>query len=248
MIRAITFDLWGTLLDWSPTYLQMVRRLRLDAIGECLAAAGVTRSRETIAGAYERAAERTRACRPDEPAGQTRMRWIVDDLGTDVGSVAMADLVHRMAVAALAADLDPLPGVHETLPALASGHALGVVSNTSGFTPGYVMRTHLRRHDLLRHLSVLAFSDEIGVGKPDVRPFEAALASLGVGSAEAVHVGDTPRDDIAGARAAGYAHTVQFDARRARPGDAAPTAVIHDHRQLPELLRRLDRGGEPPEA
>jgi FMN phosphatase YigB (HAD superfamily) len=39
--------------------------------------------------------------------------------------------------------------------------------------------------------------------KPDRRVFEAALAIAGVGPEEAVHVGDSVANDVAGARAAG---------------------------------------------
>jgi len=49
----------------------------------------------------------------------------------------------------------------------------------------------------------IVISGRVGYAKPDPRIFEIALAGLGVAPAEAVHVGDNEREDLAGARAAG---------------------------------------------
>jgi len=46
-------------------------------------------------------------------------------------------------------------------------------------------------------------SAEAGAAKPDPRLFEAALGAAGRRPDEAVHVGDSPEKDVAGARAAG---------------------------------------------
>lgn len=46
-------------------------------------------------------------------------------------------------------------------------------------------------------------SAEAGVAKPAVEPFARALALAGVAPEQALHVGDTPALDLAGARAAG---------------------------------------------
>jgi len=46
-------------------------------------------------------------------------------------------------------------------------------------------------------------STHVGVAKPDPAIFRMALDILGVPPERAVHIGDTPAADIAGARAAG---------------------------------------------
>jgi putative hydrolase of the HAD superfamily len=48
-------------------------------------------------------------------------------------------------------------------------------------------------------------SAEVGAAKPDPRAFRAALELAGTGPERAVHVGDSPAQDVAGARAAGIA-------------------------------------------
>lgn len=67
-------------------------------------------------------------------------------------------------------------------------------------------------HDVLRdtglapYLSGVVTSAEVGASKPDPAPFRAALALAGgARPGEAVHVGDSVEEDVAGARAAGIA-------------------------------------------
>lgn len=54
-------------------------------------------------------------------------------------------------------------------------------------------------------IDLLVVSAEEGLEKPDVAMFERACARLGVAPSEAVHVGDDPVADLAGAQAAGCA-------------------------------------------
>ena len=63
-------------------------------------------------------------------------------------------------------------------------------------------------------------SAEVGVAKPDPRIFAAALEAVGVRPAAALHVGDDPRRDLAGAEAAGIT-AVLLD-RNDRHADITP--------------------------
>ncbi len=64
-------------------------------------------------------------------------------------------------------------------------------------------------HDVLQRLGLRPLLDgvltsaEAGVRKPSARIFERALAMAGVGAGEAIHIGDSVEEDVAGARAAG---------------------------------------------
>ena len=64
-------------------------------------------------------------------------------------------------------------------------------------------------HDVLERVGLAGLlggvvtSAEAGARKPDPAIFERALALAGVRAAEAVHVGDSVEEDVAGARAAG---------------------------------------------
>jgi putative hydrolase of the HAD superfamily len=90
----------------------------------------------------------------------------------------------------------------------------------------------------------------VGVAKPDGRIFEHALAAAGVNADEAVHVGDSPRFDIAGGAAAGLATVLidrwdRYDLGRLPP-EERPDAVIRTLAELPGLLERGEAGGWPP--
>ena len=128
---------------------------------------------------------------------------------------ALADLRQRCADVLADAAGVPRAGALEALmeslrfeayedaaPALAElrslGLALVVVSNWDCSLPDVLERVGLR--SLVDHVFTSA---EVGAAKPDPRIFEAALVAAGCGPADAVHVGDSPEDDVAGAGAAG---------------------------------------------
>jgi len=73
-----------------------------------------------------------------------------------------------------------------------------VVSNFDARVRGVL--TALGLHSLI---DAVIISSEAGAAKPDPRIFTTALAAVGLAAAEVVHVGDTAREDLAAARAAG---------------------------------------------
>ena len=73
-------------------------------------------------------------------------------------------------------------------------------------------------------------SAAIGVAKPSPAVFEHALSLAGAQAADAVHVGDSPSEDVAGARAAGIT-PVLID----RAGDGERVAGVRTIRSLHEL-------------
>jgi HAD superfamily hydrolase (TIGR01549 family) len=90
----------------------------------------------------------------------------------------------------------------DAAPVLAAVRARGLravcVSNWD-----YALAEVLERCGLGDAFDAVITSAGVGVRKPDPRIFEAALEAAGCAAEEALHVGDTPAEDIAGARAAG---------------------------------------------
>lgn len=78
------------------------------------------------------------------------------------------------------------------------GVRLGIVSNWD-----LRLRELYHRMALERLFGVLACSAELGVEKPDPWIFRHACRALGVRPSQAVHLGDDPGKDVAGANAAG---------------------------------------------
>lgn len=166
-------------------------------------------------------------------------RWALASIGVADADVRAPDLARSFEDAALAGEVDPLPGAGDALERLRSrGVRVALICDT-GMSPGRVVRELLRRAGLLDPLEVQIFSNEVGVPKPHPRMFERALAPLGVAPSHAVHVGDLRRTDIHGGRAFGMG-TVRirgaFDDTSALP-DA--DAVVDAHSDLLETLAAL---------
>jgi len=104
-----------------------------------------------------------------------------------------------------------------------------------------------------RHLDVVCSSEWIGAAKPDPAAFAAVAAALGVQVAECLLVGDDPEVDVAGARAAGMPAVLVEPARdgaagvraavwsaiRASDGAGTQSAVAWSDAS-PAATRRLD--------
>ncbi len=99
------------------------------------------------------------------------------------------------------------------------GLRLGVVSNWDTRLRGICAGLGLDRL-----VDFIVISAEVGVRKPDPRIFHAALEQAGVAASEALHVGDLPEEDVAGARAAGIEAVLIDRPRRITPLPA-PTGV-----------------------
>jgi putative hydrolase of the HAD superfamily len=121
----------------------------------------------------------------------------------------------------------PSAGAVETLRALKrQGLRLAIVSN-------YDARLHrvVEELGLAPFLEAVVVSSETGWAKPSPRIYAAALAALGVEPGEALMVGDRPREDVAGAAAAGL-RALLYDPNGRHPGPAS----IRDLRQVPRRI------------
>ena len=92
------------------------------------------------------------------------------------------------------------------------------------------LRSVLDRIGLLGLVDGVVTSAEVGAAKPDARIFGVALELAGCAPVEALHIGDTPEDDVAGAVAAGV-HPVLLD----RSGDGGQ-GTLTSLSELPALI------------
>ena len=133
---------------------------------------------------------------------------------------------------------EPTPGAHELiLTAVATGRTVLVVSNNSE----RAIRTYLARHELTEHVAQIIgrpFGHPEQM-KPDPHLLEAALDIARAAPSEAVFVGDSITDALAGAAAGvpciGYAKQPE---RAEGLADADAIAVIDDMHALATALRR----------
>ena len=209
MLKAVTFDLWQTLILDQPEGLRHARAGRVQGIHDILVRHGHALHRGDVERAYDSVGEHLEALWKTQRDVGTRgqVRILLQILHLD-GAVTgddriMAALDEAYCLPILSALPVSNTGAKEVLEALsARGLELALICNT-GRTPGTMLRVVLDRLGLSRFLTILTFSDEVGLRKPHAEIFLRTLAALGVWPVEAAHVGDDVTTDVAGARGVG---------------------------------------------
>src|SRR5215472_17087014 len=164
MIKAVTFDFWQTLVEDSPVNLARQQARRIEAIGRSLHRAGHRLSAAEVEAVYaesERVLHERFWSLDRDPLIADQVRLVLDLAARGFGTALEAALLEE----AITGYIDPVlhfppelhPGAAEAVTELA---ARGIASN-NGRTPGIVRRQIVDRHDLLRHFSVISYSDEM---------------------------------------------------------------------------------------
>ena len=231
-IRAVTFDLWNTLLTSSPGAVEIRSRFWSEVVDERGLEIDADLLHGTLSMLPDRFDEEWRAGRQYGPTEA------LADCFTAFGDRLTSEDRDALAAAFEAASYElkvaPVADAADVLSAVAAtGVAVGIISDTALAT-GRHLRTYLDAYGILQHVTFAAFSDEVGVYKPDPAIFAAALDGLGIGDpATAAHVGDLKRTDVAGARAMGMS-TVRF------------RGVVDDPEDGPEADHVIDRLADLP--
>jgi len=228
--RGILFDLFGTLLSFRDA-ADTVHRLA-QAVREELPGISFDRFLEA-ARAASAAIEKERADSHREFSSVERFRrtLLVLGLPDDLGVAERLCKAHMRGLAE-AAELPP--GYRDLIATLAARYRLGLVSN---FDHGPTAREILARLGLTPFLSPIVISEEFGWRKPRREIFVHALERIGLPAEAVLFVGDTPADDIDGARRAGLDAAWVRAGREHFPAElCAPTFVIDDLRALGEML------------
>jgi putative hydrolase of the HAD superfamily len=246
-LRAVTFDCWGTLIfERDPAQVQ---RLRIEAVAVAARRAGAPLDVDAAGAVLDAAWRRhLEAWRAHRQSGSAEMAgWVLESLGVDPAarSELAPGLARALGESSLESGSEPLEGARETLEWLAAAGLRRALVCDTGFTPGRVVRLLLERAGLLDLLEVLAFSDEVGVPKPEARIFEHALGGIGVAPGAALHVGDLRRTDVAGARRLGM-RSVRIRDHFDDPSEHPEADHVADsHAHLRELLAAIARGTGP---
>jgi putative hydrolase of the HAD superfamily len=244
VIRAVTFDCWGTLLLDSPAADEGYRRQRVAGMATVLARHGIDVPGRALDEAYAAAGRRLarlwQANRDVSARGHVLavLDAVDDALARRLSDAVVDELLDAYASPALRVPPAVDAGAAAAVAALtARGCALGVVSNTMR-TPGAALRRVLDRAGLLAPFAAVTFSDECGIRKPDPEIFARTLRAMGVAPADAVHVGDDPVLDVEGARDAGM-RVIQVASGGRATGPVKPDAAIAALGELPDALAGL---------
>ena len=236
LIQAITFDFWNTLCVG-----QGGGGLRRQHIRQALEQAGYGGiSDAQIDNAMSRAWREWDRIWEQEQRTFGAAQWIslvLADLNASLAQPQREALIDLTATAGMQKDPLLVDDVASVLPSLARRYRLAVICDT-GLSPGRMLRQWMASHGILQYFTHLTFSDELGISKPHPEAFLTTLDRLSVVPQAAVHVGDYPRTDVAGAQAVGmrairFAGVQDWD-----DGTVRAHAVIHSHHELEPLLDR----------
>jgi len=252
MIKAVTFDLWDTLIDddsdepkRSAQGLRSKKDERRFLVWETLRKHKPI-AVETVNLAYDVADAAFNNDWRNRHITWTigeRLRVLLSGLGQDLPETDFDTLVK--AHEEMEVDIPPnaIEGIREALEDLSQDFRLSIVSDAI-VSPGCCLRRLLELHGLRQYFHGFAFSDEVGRSKPHRDMFDSAASQLGVDIQEMVHVGDRDHNDIKGPQALGM-KAILFTAARDRDLDyTSADAVCSRAEDLPETVRRLVRDVE----
>ncbi|HEY7121045.1 MAG TPA: HAD-IA family hydrolase [Solirubrobacterales bacterium] len=208
MVRAVFLDALGTLVALEPPWISLRNRVPAEVSDERLEKA----LRAEMAYYREHAHEG----RDEASLADLRERCaaiVSEKLGLEVSVDELVDAIRFEAYP------DAAPALRELRD---RGTRLVAVSNWDCSLPAVLDRVGLREL-----LDGVVSSAGAGARKPDPAIFASALELAGCGPEEALHVGDTREEDIAGARAAGI-RALLID-RTGDGGDIASLREIREH-------------------
>ncbi len=208
MTRAVFLDALGTLVELEPPWVSLRKRIPAEVSDERLVAA----VRVEMCYYREHAHEgRDAASLAD--LRERSARLISRELDVEVSA---DDLVESVRMSAYPDAVPALTALRRR------GLRLVAVSNWD-----CSLGTVLARCGLAELLEGAVSSAEAGAAKPDPAIFAAALELVGCPPAEALHVGDTPEEDVIGAEAAGI-RALLLD-RDGPDGDISSLTEIEEH-------------------
>ena len=247
-IKAITFDLWDTVINDDsdePIRKEMGLRTKREerhflvwkAVNEVSPL-----PLEKVKSAYEDINAEFNQVWHDEFVTWTvsqRLNRVLLNLNIELPDKCFEETVE--ALESLEVDIPPRPieGVHGALAEISREFPLAVVSDTIN-TPGTGLRAWLEKHELKQYFRVFAFSDEVGRSKPHRDIFACALDGLGARFEDAVHIGDREHNDIRGAHALGMRAILFTATRDADAENTTADAVCKSYAQLPAILNQLN--------
>ena len=225
-VKAVSFDVDGTLWDFDKVMRNALRQTLLELARHCAEAAALLSVKKMI-DIRDRVHERLRGRVSDlvEIRNESFKQALIDvRFPNDALATHLSDVYfeHRWAGTELFGDVRP------ALEALARKYRLGILSNGNSYAE------KIGLGDLVS-FGVYA-QDRGGIEKPDPRIFRMAAEAAGCLTHELVHVGDSLRDDIAGAKSAGVTNVwVNRNGAETDPG-ITPDFEVSNLRELVELL------------
>jgi 2-haloacid dehalogenase len=216
-IQAVTFDCYGTLIDWETGLLA--------ALQPVLVSHGVSVGDEALLEWYagvEAAEERA----PYQPY-RLVLRRVMERLGAEFGFVP--DATEARCLEEAIPGWSPFEDVVPALRSLSRAYRLAVISNIDDDLFAATARRLPVRFD------AVITAQSVGSYKPSPENFLQAIRTLALPPESILHVAQSLYHDVAPASLCGIS-TVWVNRRRGRPGaGATPPAVATPYLEVPDL-------------
>lgn len=240
MIKAVLFDIYGTLVDVQTDEAGMGA---YELLSKYLEYKHVYLTPDQVKWFYHEEFARRLGSEPGRPASMDDFRQYIranprsypDDDIRDVFKtiVERCRAIREENLDHTAADLSHLfrsatrkrlfvyPTIRSGLKVLREKYRLGIVSNAQeAFTP-----EELDIYGLREHFDIIVLSSQVKLKKPNPAIFQAALEQIGVAPKEAVFVGNDLTADIMGASAMGM-KTILIGRQQYNIVGVTPDAII----------------------
>jgi len=198
--KAIIFDYVGTLVNCKGYNMDASKRKLYRALFD----EGFNVAENRFVRAYAAAHEKYRKVRYEQLREVTNAVWVTEALCNLGFQVTPDDSRVKAALNVFFQDfidtLELRKGAKKLLKQAQAKCKVGLISN---FTHAPVIYSSLRRLGIDHLFNAVVVSEENGWRKPSRRIFEDALEKLRVQANQAIYIGDSPIEDIKGAKEAG---------------------------------------------
>ena len=247
-IKAITFDLWDTLvIDDSDEAKRVEQGLRskFDERRHLLWEALNTTEPielETVRLAYNVGDAAFNKVWKEQHITwhiAERLRVILNGLGRELPDELFNAVVRAHEEMEVDIPPDAMPDAVPVLERLARRYKLCIVSDAI-VSPGSCLRRLLENHGLAKFFNGFAFSDEVGHSKPHRSMFESAAGQLGVEISEMLHIGDRDHNDVKGPQQLGMKAILFTASRDVDKTNTSADAICESFDKLEAAIDRLN--------
>lgn len=242
-IKALTFDLWETLIFEKDGQNTKRMQTRCQNLTHTLNSLGIKISTEQFAFAFkemtpwlENIWENNR-----DVTHIDQIKFVIKTASKNSINLKK-EWINQLSEAYTSAIFEIPPTLNPEAPRVLqylkdSHKRVGLICNT-GFTPGTVLRKFLTNKGIAKHFDLMLFSDEIGIRKPDPEIFQIAAQKLQTEPSNMVHVGDNLKCDVWGSQNSGFKAILLEDARgRDRIAESDPESLVSISRKLGNLKK-----------
>jgi putative hydrolase of the HAD superfamily len=198
--KAVIFDYIGTLVNCKGYTMESSK----EHLYSALATEGFEISKDNFLAAYASAHEKYRIIRYEQLREVTNAVWVAEAL-CNLGFKVSADDCRIKAALNIffKAYIDTFEMREGAKKLIKQAKQQGKVGLISNFTHAPVIYSSLRHLGICEFFNAVVVSEENGWRKPSPKIFQDALKKLQVTADHAVYIGDSPIEDIKGAKQVG---------------------------------------------